>query len=77
VTTKESAKTTNNVVINTCTDDASWPVVFSFYEAICGVGIAWDVPLLQVQPIPQTTTGTESTKSDRAGIGTPQPQNCK
>jgi hypothetical protein len=52
VTTKESAKAENTVVNNICTDNASGSVVFGFYEAVCGVGIAWDVPLLQVQPIP-------------------------
>lgn len=58
-------------------DNASGVVVFGLHEAICGVGIAWHVSVLQIQPISQTTARADPSQGHRAGTGAPQPQNCK
>lgn len=53
----ESVKTTD--ISNIYTNNASGFVVLGFYEAVCRVGTAWDVFVLQVQPISATAAGTE------------------
>jgi isochorismate hydrolase len=51
--------TTDIVVINIYTNNASGSVVFGFYEAVCCVGTAWDVFVLQIQPVSATAAGAE------------------